>query len=259
MEPFNDSNFAELVKNKNILFLGDSISQEQFYELECMLWRHLDINRTRALRETFTKTIHNRKTVKDGYVLNSNCTIFYIRSDYIVHTVKYTVQINETEDEEYNTIWAHVGKESDILILNTGTHLAYEHWKISLPIAIENVLQYLWLLKEQNPKLTVIYRTSLLGVDNCSNYTTPMLPKSYNRYNWSLLEYYDKIWYDKVKQNSHWNGEWLWLNITQLSHYRSDARSNPPIDCLHMCIPGPIRTWNQILFNMLKNKKQLSF
>jgi len=257
LEAFNDTVMAELLTNRNVLFVGDSITQEHFYELECMLWQQLDLNKTRVLRNTVRRNTYRSttevKAAKDAYALKSNSTIYYIRSDYFVHNSKYTIQLNESDEQDFNTLWATLSKEVDILILNIGCHLPPK-WNLSL--AIENVLQYLLHLRVHNPKLTIIYRTSLSGARDCYNYTSPSLPKSNNAYNWNLLDYYDNKWLHKVKEI--WKGEWLWLNITHLSNYRSEARSDPPRDCLHFCIPGPIRTWNQILYNMLLNKIRVS-
>jgi len=252
MKEFNATDMAVLLANKRVLILGDSVSEQHYIELQSMLVNQIDKLKSEALlvsesRFILFKNISKNRVITSVFALKNNCSIYYIRSDILVNSKTYKIQEKFNEEEDYNSLWAHVAKKADIIIFNSGLHISTS-WNLSR--AIENMLKYFTILLEKNPNLTVIFRTSVPGAKGCQkNKTVPDLPTDFKYYNWHLLRVYDKIWKEKVKEI--WKGEWFWLNITDLSNYRSDARVRPPEDCVHFCIPGPIRTWNQILYNQL--------
>ncbi|XP_071690482.1 protein trichome birefringence-like 33 [Rutidosis leptorrhynchoides] len=286
---FNASLVLETLRNKKMMYVGDSLNRGQFVSMVCLL--HSLIPKTAKSMETVGAldvfTIKDYNATIQFYwaplLLESNA------DDPALHRVSDRV-VRRGSINKHGKHWKGV----DIMVFNT-----YLWWMTGLGMKIsqdssddetneivevstedayrmglKSMLR--WAKKNMNPKKTRLFFTSMSpthqkshewGAEaggNCYNQTEMIADPNY----WgtdcrkSIMGILGDVFSKSTFPVS-------FLNITQLSSYRKDTHTsiykkqwspltpeqiaNPVsyADCVHYCLPGLQDTWNELLFAKL--------
>ncbi|CAA0834431.1 Protein trichome birefringence-like 33 [Striga hermonthica] len=286
---FNATLMLETLRDKRMMFVGDSLNRGQYVSMVCLLHRLIPQN-AKSMQTFGSLTVFTAKDYNATiefywapFLLESNS------DDAIVHRISDRIvrkgSINKhgkhwkgVDIMVFNTyLWWMTGQEFKILqgsfddeekdIVMVSTEEAYG-------MAMKSMLR--WVKKNMDPKKTRVFFTSMSpshgkSVDwggepngNCYNETSMISDPNY----WgsdsrkSIMRVIGQV-FGKSKVPI------TFLNITQLSSYRKDAHTsiykkqwspltpeqlaNPAsyADCVHWCLPGLQDTWNELLFAKL--------
>ncbi|GFP79622.1 protein trichome birefringence-like 31 [Phtheirospermum japonicum] len=284
---FDGMKLMEMLRDKRLMFVGDSVQRSMFESMICLVQSALPNDVKTSLRR-----IPPRKVFK---VEEFNATIEYYWAPFMIesisdnatnHTVfKRLVKLDSVA--KHSQEW----EGADFLIFESYVWWMYKPTINATYGSLDNIHEYnvtdayrlaletwaYWIESSINPKSQKVFFATMSpthlwswewkpGTDgNCFNETHPIEDGSY----WgtgSSLDIMgilgDVLGQLKVKVTL--------LNITQLSEYRKDGhtsvygerkgklltkeqRSDPKsfADCIHWCLPGVPDTWNEILYALL--------
>jgi hypothetical protein len=166
---------------------------------------------------------------------------------------------------------------SSIVVLNAGIHVVPEDvYRQQVSIALSR-------LQQQHPNVSVIWRSTTYGHAECFHplhivpYTNQQFalinrarPVSYRSgpgWGWEQVPRMNEIAAEELHkarlnrssalqqqggESSSWPvplGSVHLLDVLPFDRLRPDCHR--PSDCLHQCLPGPIDTWNVVLYNIL--------
>lgn len=281
---FDAVKLLESLRNKRLMFIGDSIQRTQWESMVCLLHSAVPDNR---------KYLHKDAPRKIFVAEEFNASIEFYWAPFIVesnsdHATKHTVQkrlVHLDSIAKHGRRWQGV----DIMVFDSYVWWMYKPlinatigslaiWQYGVPTAYRMALQTWakWIettVNTQNQKVFFMssspthlwsweWRTGSEG--NCFNETHPIEGPYWGT--GSSLEIMaavrDALQGLKVRVTL--------LNITQLSEFRKDGhtsvyterrgklltseqRSEPNVyaDCIHWCLPGVPDTWNEILYAYL--------
>ena len=135
----------------------------------------------------------------------------------------------------------------DIVVISAGAHIKKDS---DFDQVISEVVKDIQVLKDKNPKVTVVWKTQQPGgcfpqvTDEIWNAST-WAKYPGKRYNWPL--FYDRD--VRVKQIMRQNA--IPVIDLKMLYYRGDAHRGRH-DCLHMCIPGPLDIFAVLFQNFLE-------
>ncbi|KAK8949858.1 hypothetical protein KSP40_PGU010604 [Platanthera guangdongensis] len=286
---FNASLMLEKLRDKRMMYVGDSLNRGQFVSMICLL--HRIIPESAKSMETFDSLTVFR--VKDYNATiefywapflvesNSDNAVIHRVSDRIVRARSINKHARHWKGADiivFNTyIWWMTGQKMKILrgsfdsdtnnIVEMETEDAY---KLALRRAVK------WVEKNMNPNKTRVFFTSMSPSHemsagwggepdgNCYNETTPI--KNLNYWGRSTSKGIMRATLEVFERSKT---PITLINITQLSEYRKDAHTsiykkqwspltkeqlaNPRsyADCVHWCLPGLQDTWNELLYAKL--------
>ncbi|PHT51693.1 Protein trichome birefringence-like 31 [Capsicum baccatum] len=279
---FNALKMLEMLRDKRLMFIGDSIQRGMFESMVCLV------------QSVIADGYHSIKRVPPRKIFRIeefNASIEYYWAPFMVesisdHATNHTVMkrlVKLDSVEKHSKLWEGV----DILVFESYVWWMHKPFINATYGSRENVREYNvttayrlaletwanWIESSVNPQKQKVFFATMSpthlwnwewkgGIDgNCFNETQPILELYWgtgsNLEIMSILK--DVIGKLQVDVRL--------LNITQLSEYRKDGhtsvfgerrgklltreqRSEPKTyaDCIHWCLPGVPDTWNELLY-----------
>ncbi|KAF3443946.1 hypothetical protein FNV43_RR13636 [Rhamnella rubrinervis] len=291
---FNPAQFLELVRDKSLAFVGDSVGRNQMQSLICLLSRveyPIDVS--------YTPDEHFKRWKYKTY----NFTMATFWTPHLVKSMESdpngptNTGVFSLYLDEYDVEWTSQIEEFDYIIISGG------HWFYRPLVFYEKgqIIGCHYCLIENVTDLGMYYgyrrafRTAFKAINSLKNfkgitYLRTFAPSHFENGLWnqggncvrtrpfrssethldgqSLELYMTQIEEFKVaEREGKDNGlKFRLLDTTQAALLRPDghpsryghwANENVTLynDCVHWCLPGPIDTWNDFLLEMLKNER----
>ncbi|KAI3757845.1 hypothetical protein L6452_05388 [Arctium lappa] len=282
---------VEKLKNKRLMFVGDSLNRNQWESMVCLVQSVVGSGR---------KSLNKIGSLSIFRIEDYNATVEFYWAPFLVesnsddpemHSILNRIIMPESIDK-HGQNWKNV----DYLVFNTYIWWmntinmkvlrgsfdegATEYDEVERPIAYARVLKTWaeWVDRNINPNRTMIFFNSMSPIHiksldwnnpdgiKCAKETTPILNMSTppnvgtDRRLFTVATNAIK----SIKLPVHF------LNITTLSEYRKDAhtsvytirqgklltdeqKADPIIyaDCIHWCLPGLPDTWNEFIYTRI--------
>ncbi|KAL0667330.1 hypothetical protein Bca4012_030034 [Brassica carinata] len=230
---FSGVKFLQKMRNKTVMFVGDSLGRNQWESLMCMITSSAPFIRTNLIHEDPLSTFK---------ILDYNVKVSFYRAPYLVDIDKIhgktTLKLDEISVEASDA-W----RKADVLLFNTG------HW-----------WSHTGSLRGPNEWTSRAKASIAQGGKSCYGQTTPYSGTTYPTSSYLNQK---KVIDEVVKEmDSHVS----LMDITMLSALRIDGHPsiysgdlNPSLkrfpdrssDCSHWCLPGLPDTWNQLFYAAL--------
>ncbi|KAL4574993.1 hypothetical protein LXL04_021833 [Taraxacum kok-saghyz] len=290
---FNASLMLETLRNKRMMFVGDSLNRGQFVSMACLL--HSVIPKHAKSMETFgSLTVFTAKDYNATiefywapFLLESNA------DEAVIHRISDRV-VRKGSINKHGKNWKGV----DIIVFNTylwwmtGVDFKILHGSFDdevkdiVEVSTENAYRMAmksmvrWVKDNMDPKKTRVFFNGMSpshqkniewgGDPNGNCYNQTKIIEDPNYWGSDCKKSVMKIIVDVFKKSEF---PITFLNITQLSLYRKDAHTsiykkqwspltseqiaNPSsyADCTHWCLPGLQDTWNELFTKGIFTKK----
>ncbi|KAI4322757.1 hypothetical protein L6164_022423 [Bauhinia variegata] len=262
---FNAVNFLQKWRGKKIMFVGDSLSLNQFNSLACMIHSWIPNSRTTSVKGTPISSVTFE---------NYGLTLFLYRTPYLVDLDRENVgRVLKLDVIKSGDAW----RGMDVLVFNTWhwwTHTGsaqpwdYLQERSKLYKDMNRYVAFYkglttwarWVNLNVNPSQTKVFFLGISPVHyqgrdwneptkSCMNEKEPFFGLKYPAGT-------PMAWVVVNKVLSRLRKPVYFLDVTTLSQYRKDAHPEGysgvmGTDCSHWCLPGLPDTWNQILYAAL--------
>ncbi|XP_076948620.1 protein trichome birefringence-like 38 [Bidens hawaiensis] len=263
---FNGVDFLNKWRGKKVMFVGDSLSLNQWESLACLLHASVPDSKT---------TLLHRDILTSLAFQDYNATIYLYRTPYLVDIVKQSIgRVLRLDSINGGDTW----KDMDVLVFNswhwwthTGDMQPFDYIQDGSTISkdMDRLAAYYkgmstwgkWVDLNVNPSKTKVFfqgisPTHYMGKEwgsssrNCYGELQPIEGSSYPA---GLPE--AQVVLNKVLSSI--KKPVTLLDITTLSQLRKDAHpssySDTGVDCSHWCVPGLPDTWNQLMYASFLN------
>lgn len=262
---FDGEKFLKMFKGKSIMFVGDSLSRNQWESLVCMLYAAVP------------ETNYDRKSTDEVTTItfaDYGVKVMLDRTVYLVDVVQETEgRILKLDSIEGGKRWLGM----DMLIFNTwhwwnrrGASQPWDYIELGgqlyrdmdRVVAFEKALHTwaTWVDTNIDPSITSIFFQGISPshyngsewnepkAKSCVGEREPVVGPTYPGGLPPALAIVKKV-LSTMKQRV------VLLDVTNLSLLRKDGHPSvyglPSMDCSHWCLPGVPDTWNQILYNLI--------
>ncbi|XP_021989376.1 protein trichome birefringence-like 42 [Helianthus annuus] len=262
---FDGEDFLRRNKGKKIMFVGDSLSYNQWQSLACLLYRHGRRYNLRLTHQGAFSTI---------FYPEHEVTITYLKNGFLVDLVtEEKGRVLRLDSISRGRMW----EDADILIFNSyhwwihgGPLKSWDYYQVGERLYRDMALMDAykialttwarWVDSNTNPTKTRVFFQGISAVhyegkdwgaaslETCDGQTEPIPGFNYpgKRY---VAEQVVKDVISKMKQPAYL------LDITLLTQLRKDGHPSKfaggTLDCSHWCLAGVPDTWNQIMYTML--------
>ncbi|GMP74378.1 hypothetical protein CsSME_00031816 [Camellia sinensis var. sinensis] len=263
---FDGNEFLRRWRGKNIMFVGDSLSLNQWESLSCMVHASVPKAKTSFVRTALLSHV----TFQDYGV-----TLYLYHSTYLVDIVREKVgRVLKLDSIQGGNSW----KQMDMLIFNTWhwwTHKGksqpwdYVQDGSAMLKDMDRLMAFYkglttwgrWVDRDIDPSKTKVFFQGISpthyqgkewksGSKNCMGEHLPLTGSTYPAGIPPAAIVVNKV-LSRVKKPVYL------LDITTLSQLRKDAHpsaysgDHSGTDCSHWCLPGLPDTWNQLLYAAL--------
>lgn len=236
---FNSHHFCSILKDRTILFVGDSLTQEFYFTFlfsfgisKCPPIYDMKVDCSSILEES------------DNFESQSFRALF-IRNDKLSVNHPYYENVNEW-------ITTLIPENISLLIMNRGAHYVDDHeFAAEIEYTFENLKSFI------NNGNGVIFRSTVPGHGNFSSYF-------YSKPLEIAQQYDDSSQYIDLKPEWHYKDfqrqnqivkdliynrfqSIIYMDIYPFTVLRADGH----VDNIHYCIPGPLHEWIRMLYNIL--------
>eukprot|EP01041_Mallomonas_annulata_P013413 gene13413-28445_t len=228
-ELFSRESFCNVVNNRSILIIGDSMSYQMYQAL------YMQLNEKGNPRNQFDKDLHNAP-----YICDLHTKLKFIRNDQIIPWSKYN----------YCMDWWSIVAEYDIIIMNKGAHFIEDGSEYE-----NDTMETINFLKSSNLTYKlIIFRTTPKGSYDLeyippdtrplhTHTTGPVYNETEDKYHYNSFPIRDKFTVEAFRRELNASI----LNVVPMTSLRPDGHHDP----LHYYLPSVIDGWVYMLHNLL--------
>ena len=281
-------NFLSKAQGTSFVFLGDSIMEEQFISIRCLLGEHVEKEASNYfvassnISFTFEKNVLliNTATQRVDDPLRRDLPYSSRGNDSLPPTIKsksYLQDLEKANLEDEKTwenstqfksspSFGHLIRGSNVtLVFSQGSH-----WHGNLDNYIMMVKDVLKYLQANFGGSRILFRAIGHGHHGCTTPGIHLEPKTprkpdpqekldvirdMSKYNWRMFPHWNDIW--KYEIDALQDHRIHFMDISPMTQRRADAHVGFrwEQDCLHWCLPGVIDYWNYLLFSIITHEK----
>ena len=275
--PFNKTDFAKLLSKspayptgRTISILGDSVQEEMWISLVCLLGKEMiDETSTRLeiekkkieLYESFGLKANELLRKRGVVILKNGGRIQWLRHNFITSENSGSIEDNmiKIDTSSPNIPYRYMKKElpwtkeiqsfngkGDVLLFNTGAHGKLTRQRV------QTIL--FWFKTHFSG--TLIYRQNVPGDERCSTQKDDIIHQYAKE--WRHFNKYDQWWHEeslKILKSPQR------LHVLDIRYLSMERPAHPGVvfgemDCLHFCLPGgPPDVWSMLLYNEIRKQE----